>query len=123
AAFEKLQQDWGSKYPGMVAAWERAWEEFIPFLKYPKEIRKVVYTTNAIESLNFQLRKITKNRGHFPSEDAAMKLLYLGLRHGSGRYIDGEGTVRAKGQRGTGTMGWKGALNHFAVIFGDRLVL
>lgn len=123
AAFENLRKDWGAKYPGMIAAWERAWEEFIPFLKYPKQIRKVVYTTNAIESLNFQLRKITKNRGHFTSEDAAMKLLYLGIRHISGRYIDGEGNVRAKGERGTGTLGWKNALNHFAVIFGDRLVL
>lgn len=122
-AFEQLRHDWGPKYPGMIACWERAWEEFIPFLKYPKEIRKVVYTTNAIESINFQLRKITKNRGHFTSEDAAMKLLYLGVRHISGRYIDGEGNVRAKGQRGTGTLGWKAALNHFAVIFGDRLVL
>jgi putative transposase len=122
-ALEHLRKDWGRKYPGMIAAWERAWEEFIPFLKYPKEIRKIVYTTNAIESLNFQLRKITKNRGHFTSEDAAMKLLYLGIRHVSGRYIDGEGNVRAKGERGTGTLGWKAALNHFAVIFGDRLIL
>jgi putative transposase len=123
AAFEQLRKEWGAKYPGMIATWERAWEEFTPFLKYPKEIRKVVYTTNAIESLNFQLRKITKNRGHFTSEDAAMKLLYLGIRHVSGRYIDGEGRVRAKGERGTGTLGWHAALNHFAVIFGDRLVL
>jgi putative transposase len=123
AALEQLRKDWGRKYPGMVAAWNRAWDEFIPFLKYPKEIRKVVYTTNAIESLNFQLRKITKNRGHFTSEDAAIKLLYLGVRHVTGRYIDGEGNVRHKGERGTGTYGWKAALNHFAVIFGDRLAL
>jgi putative transposase len=123
AALEQLRKDWGSKYPGMIAAWDRAWEEFTPFLKYPKEIRKVVYTTNAIESINYQLRKITKNRGHFTSEDAATKLLYLGVRHISGRYIDGDGNVRAKGQRGTGTLGWKAALNHFAVIFGDRLTL
>lgn len=122
-ALEQLRGDWGVKYPGMISCWERVWDEFIPFLKYPNEIRKVVYTTNAIESINFQLRKITKNRGHFTSDDAAMKLLYLGVRHVSGRYIDGEGNVRAKGQRGTGTMGWKAALNHFAVIFGDRLVL
>jgi putative transposase len=117
AAVEQLRKDWGRKYPGMLAAWDRAWEEFIPFLKYPKEIRKVVYTTNAIESLNFQLRKITKNRGHFPTEDAAIKLLYLGIRNITGRHIDGGGT------RGTGTYGWKAALNHFAVVFGDRLTL
>jgi putative transposase len=116
-ALEQLRKDWGRKYPGMVASWERAWDEFIPFLKYPKEIRKVVYTTNAIESLNYQLRKITKNRGHFPTEDAAVKLLYLGIRNITGRHIDGSGT------RGTGTYGWKTALNHFAVVFGDRLPL
>jgi putative transposase len=116
-ALEQLRKDWGGKYPGMLAAWDRAWEEFIPFLKYPKEIRKVVYTTNAIESLNFQLRKITKNRGHFPTEEAAIKLLYLGIRNITGRHIDGGGT------RGTGTYGWKSALNHFAVVFDDRLTL
>lgn len=123
SALDQVSHEWAGKYPGMIACWERAWEEFTPFLKYPKEIRRVVYTTNAIESTNFQLRKITKNRGHFTSDEAAMKLLYLGVRHVTGRYIDGEGTVRAKGQRGTGTMGWKVALNHFAVLFGDRLVL
>ena len=117
AALEKLRSEWGRRYPGMLAAWERAWEEFIPFLKYPKEIRKVVYTTNAIESLNFQLRKIIKNRGHFPTEESAFKLLYLGIRNITGRHIDGGGT------RGTGTYGWKNALNHFAVVFADRLTL
>jgi transposase-like protein len=61
--------------------WRFAWNEFVPFLDYPVELRKTVYTTNAIESINFQLRKITKNRGHFPDKDAAMKLLYLGLRN------------------------------------------
>jgi putative transposase len=123
AALNQLRVDWGAKCPGLVATWERAWEEFTPFLKYPKEIRKIVYTTNNIESLNFQLRKITKNRGHFPTEEAAMKLLYLGVRHVSGRYIDGEGNVRRKGERGTGTLGWTAALNHFAIVFGDRLIL
>lgn len=122
-ALDQLRADWGRKYPGMISAWERAWDEFIPFLKYPPEIRKVIYTTNAIESLNFQLRKIIKNRGHFTSEDAAVKLLYLGIRHITGRYIDGDGRVRAKGERGTGTYGWKTALNHFAVLFGERLTL
>lgn len=117
AALEKLRSEWGRKYPGMLAAWDRTWEEFIPFLKYPKEIRRVVYTTNAIESLNFQLRKIIKNRGHFPNEESAYKLLYLGIRNVSGRHIDGGGI------RGTGTWGWKAALNHLAVIFGDRLTL
>lgn len=67
--------------PGAVDVWRKAWPEFIPFLDYPPELRKIVYTTNAIESINFQLRKITKNRGHFPDKDAAMKLIYLGLRN------------------------------------------
>jgi putative transposase len=62
--------------------WRRAWNEFIPFLDYPAELRRIVYTTNAIESINFQLRKITKTRGHFPSDEAAMKLLYLGKQSG-----------------------------------------
>lgn len=123
AALEALRKEWGRKYPGLIASWERAWDEFTPFLKYPKEIRKVVYTTNAIESINYQLRKITKTRGHFPTEDAAVKLLYLGIRNITGRHIDGDGRVRAHGFRGTGTYGWKAALNHFAVVFGDRLVL
>jgi putative transposase len=60
----------------VVAVWERAWEEFVPFLAFPPQIRKVIYTTNQIESINYQLRKVTKNRGHFPN-DAAIKLLHL----------------------------------------------
>jgi len=75
AAFEKT---WGEKCPGAVDVWKLAWPEFIPFLDYPAELRRIVYTTNAIESINYQLRKITKTRGHFPDKDAAMKLLYLG---------------------------------------------
>jgi putative transposase len=74
AALEDLRRDWGKKCPGLVAAWDRAWDQFIPFLQYDSAIRKVIYTTNAIESINFQLRKITKNRGHFPDDDAAVKL-------------------------------------------------
>lgn len=121
AALENLRREYGKKYPGVIVSWERAWEQFIPFLEFEPEIRKVIYTTNAIESINFQLRKITKNRGHFPDSDAAMKLLYLGIRNITGRHIDGEGLVRERGERGTGTYGWKRALNAFAVRFGDRL--
>lgn len=123
AALKQLRSDYGRKYPGLIGVWERAWDEFVPFLKYPPEIRKVIYTTNAIESMNFQLRKIIKNRGHFTSEEAAEKLLFLGIRHITGRHIDGDGHVREAGLRGTGTYGWKNALNHFAVVFGDRLRL
>jgi putative transposase len=119
AALEQLRAGFGKKAPGVIAVWERAWEQFIPFLEFDTAIRKVIYTTNAIESINFQLRKIIKNRGHFPDDDAAMKLLYLGIRNITGRHIDGEGN--ATGERGTGSFGWIQALNALAVRFGDRL--
>ena len=120
-ALENLRRDFGKKSPGMVAAWDRAWDSFVPFLEFDSAIRKVIYTTNAIESVNFQLRKITKNRGHFPSDEAAIKLLYLGIRNITGRHIDGDGLVRDRGERGTGTYGWKAAMNAFAVAFGYRV--
>lgn len=109
AAFDK---QFGKQYPGAVDVWRHAWTEFIPFLDYPPELRKIVYTTNAIESINFQLRKITKNRGHFPDKDAAMKLLYLGLRNISSQ---------RGGDSGTGTHGWKTALNCLVNLFPGRL--
>src|SRR3954469_18146870 len=95
-ALKDLDQHWGVQYPGVIDVWRRAWPEFIPFLDYPPELRRVVYTTNLIESINFQLRKITKTRGHFPSDEAAMKLLYLGLRNISSN---------RGGESGTGTHG------------------
>jgi putative transposase len=109
AAFDR---QFGNQYQGAVDVWRLAWEEFIPFLDYPAELRKIVYTTNAIESINFQLRKITKNRGHFPDKDAAMKLLYLGLRNISSH---------RGGDSGTGTHGWKIALNTLVRLFPNRL--
>jgi putative transposase len=121
AALEQLRAVFGKKSPGVIAVWERAWEQFIPFLEFDVAIRKVIYTTNAIESMNFQLRKITRNRGHFPDDDAAMKLLYLGIRNITGRHIDGTGLALQRGERGTGSYGWKAALNALAVRFGDRL--
>ena len=120
-ALEQLRGAHGKRYPGLLAAWDRAWEQFIPFLEFDTAIRKVIYTTNAIESTNYQLRKIIKNRGHFPDDDAAVKLLYLGIRNITGRHIDGEGLTLQRGERGTGTFGWKRALNALAVRFGDRL--
>ena len=69
------ESDLGVKYPQTAATWERAWERFIPFLDFPPMLRRVIYTTNSIESLNYQLRKVTRNRGHFPSDEAAVKLL------------------------------------------------
>ena len=84
-ALAEFDKQWGERYPGAIDVWKLAWDEFIPFLDFPAELRRIVYTTNAIESINFQLRKITKTRGHFPDKDAAMKLLYLGLRNISSR--------------------------------------
>ncbi|MFI1169891.1 IS256 family transposase [Streptomyces sp. NPDC020801] len=123
SALDELRSDYGKNYPGLLASWERAWEEFIPFLAFDREIRRVIYTTNAIESLNYQLRKITKTRGHFPSDDAAIKLLYLGIRRIEGRHIDGDGPIPQGRVRGTGTLGWKRAMNHFMLAFPDRLPL
>lgn len=113
-AFKDLDRTWGHQYPGVIDVWRRAWDEFVPFLDYPPELRRVVYTTNAIESINFQLRKITKARGHFPSDEAAMKLVYLGLRNISSN---------RGGESGTGTYGWKIVLNTLVIHFPGRLKL
>jgi transposase-like protein len=98
---------WGRKYPTIAASWRRAWEQVIPFFAYSQEVRKIIYTTNAIESLNMQLRKVTKNRGHFPSDESATKLLYLALRD-----------ITAKWTKPP--VGWKAAANQFAIQFGAR---
>jgi putative transposase len=111
-AMNDFDKQYSGQYPGAIDVWRHAWNDFVPFLDYPVELRKIVYTTNAIESINFQLRKITKNRGHFPDKDAAMKLLYLGLRNIS--------TTRG-GTSGTGTQGWTRALNTLVTLFPGRL--
>ncbi len=98
---------WGQKYPTVVQSWKRAWEHVTPFFAFPTDIRRVIYTTNAIESLNMQLRKIIKTRGHFPNDDAAIKLLWLALRN-----------VLNKSVRQA--FDWKSAMNQFAILFGDR---
>ena len=72
---------WGKKYPMIAESWRRNWEQITPFYSYPPEVRKIIYTTNAIESLHMQLRKVLKNRGHFPSDEAATKVIYLALRN------------------------------------------
>lgn len=113
-ALKEFDAAYGQQYPGAVDVWRNAWPEFVPFLDYPVELRKIVYTTNAIESINFQLRKITKNRGHFPDKDAAMKLLYLGLRNISSQ---------RGGYSGTGTYNWTVALNTLAKLFPGRIPL
>jgi putative transposase len=102
ATFET--SDYGKKYPSIGRLWHRAWEQVIPFLSYPFAIRKIIYTTNAIESLNARLRKILKTRGHFPNDQAASKLIYLVLRN------------QAKNWNRT-LSGWTDALNHFAILY------
>ena len=101
------QGEWGQKFPTVAAMWQRQWEQVIPFFAYPPEVRKIVYTTNAIESLHMQLRKIVKNRGHFPSDDAATKLLFLALRN-----IEKDWKMPP--------VTWKQAANQFAILFGER---
>jgi transposase-like protein len=111
AAFEELAGKWGTRYPAVVRLWDNAWAEFIPFLDYDVEIRRVICSTNAIESLNARYRRAVKARGHFPSEQAALKCLYLVTRS-----LDPTGAGRARW-----VTRWKPALNAFAITFGDRL--
>lgn len=102
----------GQRYPAVVRAWRAAWNEFTPYLAFPPEIRKVVYSTNLIESINARLRKTTRNRGHFPSEQAALKALYLAVRE----LI----TPKARDVNHVAAH-WKKALNQFSLFFEDRL--
>ena len=110
AALEELTEKWGTKYAAIIRLWNNAWEEFIPFLDYDVEIRTVLCSTNAIESLNARYRRAVKARGHFPTEQAALKCLYLVTRS-----LDPTGRGRARW-----TMRWKPALNAFAITFADR---
>ena len=80
-ALDDFETEWGGQYRAIVDLWRRNWERFCPFLAFDAAIRKIIYTTNAIESLNYQLRKVTKTRGHFPTEDAVLKILYLAIRN------------------------------------------
>lgn len=104
-AFER--GPWGQKFPTVVAAWRRAWSHVIPFFAFPPAVRKVIYTTNAIESVNARLRKIIKTRGHFPTDEAATKLIYLALRN-----------ITAEWSRASHD--WKTAMNQFAILYDDR---
>ena len=105
-ALEAFDADWGRQYPSIAQAWRRAWQEVIPFFAFSPEIRRVIYTTNAIESLNRIIRKAIKTRGSFPSEDAAEKLIHLAIR-------GHEKTART-------VRGWLTAVNQFAIMFEDR---
>jgi putative transposase len=100
---------WGQKYPTIVALWRRAWDKVIPFFAFPPDIRRIIYTTNAIESVNARLRKIIKTRGHFPNDDAATKLIWLALRNITAGW-------------GQCTHDWKSAMNQFAILYDDRFI-
>lgn len=114
--------DVGKRSPAVVDAWRRAWNEFVPFLDMPPEIRRVVYTTNAIESINYQLRKVSKTRGQFPNDEAAYKLLYLAICDIEVRTTTRGGNKPKKLlQRGANTQHWKEALNQLAIIYPGRL--
>jgi putative transposase len=109
--FESFAETWGNLYPAMISSWESAWEEFVPFLAFPVELRKIVYTTNAIESLNARFRRAVRHRGHFPNEQSALKVLYLVAtqRRQNRENLSGKIT------------GWKHILNALTVHYGDRM--
>ncbi len=104
----EFESNWDERYPAISRSWRRNWEQVIPFFDFPPSIRKVIYTTNAIESLHSSIRKVIKNRGHFPNDEAATKLIYLALRNIEKKWIMAART-------------WKEALNQFAVLYEDRL--
>jgi putative transposase len=110
--FDEFADKWGARYPAIINLWRSAWEEFIVFLDYDVEIRKIICSTNAIESLNARYRRAVRARGHFPTDQAALKCLYLVTRS-----LDPTGRGRARW-----TMRWKPALNAFAITFAGRIV-
>jgi transposase-like protein len=112
ARFEEFAERWGARYPAVVRLWRSAWAEFVPFLDYDVEIRRIICTTNAIESLNARYRRAVRARGHFPNEQAALKCLYLVTRS-----LDPTGRGKARW-----AMRWKPALNAFAITFEGRIV-
>jgi putative transposase len=111
-AMDTFELEHGERYPGIVSLWRSCWERFAPFLAYPAVIRKIIYTTNMIESVNYQMRKSSKTRGHFPDDESALKLL---------RLIARDITTTRGGEAGTGTLGWNQALNAFEIHFPGRL--
>jgi putative transposase len=105
---EAFEAKWDATHPTISKSWCRNWERIIPLFSYPPEIRKAIYTTNAIESLNMSLRKVTRNRGHFPNDDAMFKLLYLALKN-----IAKKWTMPIRD--------WKAALNQSTIMFEERM--
>lgn len=110
ATLEVFAEKWDAKYPMIARSWKARWPEVIPFLKFPMAIRKVIYTTNAIESVNYSIRKITRNRQSFPTTDSAVKLVFMALQNISKKW-----TMPLRD--------WGSALNQFAIIYGDRVPL
>ena len=106
ARLDEFEARWGQRYPAVVPAWRRAWEHVVPMFAFPPAIRKMIYTTNALESLHRSLRKIIKTRGSFPSDEAAAKLLFLAIRNA--------------GVRWRRPVDWTGAMGQFAILFEDR---
>jgi putative transposase len=107
SALEAFAGTWDGSHPTIAQIWRRNWERVIPFFAFPADIRKVIYTTNAVESLNMTLRKLIKTRGSFPNEDAALKLLYMGLKNVSKKW--------------SFIQGWREALNRFQIMWPDRM--
>ena len=101
---------WGQRYPAIVASWRRAWAHVIPFFAFPPDVRKVLYTTNAVESVHARLRKILKTRGHFPNDEAATKLIWLALRNITATWAK-EANF------------WRSARNQFAIVYGERFTM
>lgn len=131
ALFEFEASELGQRYPATISTWTAAWERFIPFLEFPPEVRRIIYTTNAIESLNYQLRKIIKNRGHFPNDDAVIKLLWLAIRDIEDKRArqrareagKARGDRKAPGRlvEGATVHGWRAALGALTLAYPDRL--
>jgi transposase-like protein len=109
--FLEFAETWGKKYPAIVRLWESSWPEFTPFLQFDAEIRRIVCTTNSIESVNARIRKAVRARGHFPTEQAALKCVYMAVMS-----LDPTGAGRKRW-----TMRWKGAMNAFDLAFDGRL--
>ena len=107
AALQNFDEKWGQKYPMIAESWRARWENIIPFLVFPADLRKAVYTTNSIENLNRQIRKAIKTRGHFPDEQAATKLIYLAIQRAEGKWQQ--------------AFNWTAALRGLKIHFGDRL--
>jgi putative transposase len=112
AALEAFAAAWETRYPAIIRLWRAHWAEFTPFLAFPPDVRRVIYTTNLIESMNARLRKVTRNRGQFPSEQAALKVLYLAVRNLE---------EFRRPNVGIRSSGWKQALQAFTIYFDGRI--